>query len=72
MPTDVIRFAKAVEHLNLMWLEDTVNGDYNPYVLADVYRDITMSTTTPIHTGEQIYLRHNFKELIEKQAVNVI
>ena len=72
MPTDVIRFAKAVEHLNLIWLEDTVNGDYNPYVLADVYRDITMSTTTPIHTGEQIYLRHNFKDLIEKRAVDVI
>lgn len=72
MPTDVIRFAKAVEHLNLMWLEDTVNGDYNPYVLADVYRDITMSTTTPIHTGEQIYLRHNFKDLIEKRAVDII
>jgi L-alanine-DL-glutamate epimerase-like enolase superfamily enzyme len=55
-----------------MWLEDTINGDYNPYVLADVYRDITMSTSTPIHTGEQIYLRHNFKELIEKQAVNIV
>lgn len=72
MPTDVIRFAKAVEPLNLMWLEDTVNGDYNPYVLADVYRDITMQTSTPIHTGEQIYLRQNFKDLIEKQAVNII
>jgi L-alanine-DL-glutamate epimerase-like enolase superfamily enzyme len=72
MPTDTIRLAKAVEPFNLMWLEDTVNGDYNPYVLADVYRDITMSTSTPIHTGEQIYLRQNFKELIEKQAVNVI
>ncbi|MBN1937049.1 MAG: mandelate racemase/muconate lactonizing enzyme family protein [Anaerolineae bacterium] len=72
MPTDVIRLARALEPLNIMWLEDTVNGDYNPYVLADVYRDITMSTSTPIHTGEQIYLRHNFKELIERQAVNII
>jgi L-alanine-DL-glutamate epimerase-like enolase superfamily enzyme len=72
MPTDVVRFANAIEHLNLMWLEDTVNGDYNPYVLADVYRDITMKVSTPIHTGEQIYLRHNFKDLIEKQAVNII
>jgi L-alanine-DL-glutamate epimerase-like enolase superfamily enzyme len=72
MPTDAIRFARAVEPLNLMWLEDTVNGDYNPYVLADVYRDITMSTSTPIHTGEQIYLRQNYKELIERQAVNVV
>ncbi len=72
MPTDVIRLARALEPLNIMWLEDTINGDYNPYVLADVYRDITMSTSTPIHTGEQIYLRHNFKELIERQAVNII
>lgn len=72
MPTDVIRFAKAIEHLNIMWLEDSINGDYNPYVLADVYRDITMKTTVPIHTGEQIYLRHNFKELIEKRAVDII
>jgi len=72
VPTDVIRLARALEPLNIMWLEDTVNGDYNPYVLADVYRDITMSTATPIHTGEQIYLRHNFKELIERQAVNIV
>ncbi len=72
VPTDAIRLAKAVEPLNLMWLEDMVNGDYNPYVLADVYRDITMSTSTPIHTGEQIYLRQNFRDLIEKQAVNIV
>lgn len=72
MPTDVIRFAKAVEPLNLMWLEDTIAGDYTPYVLADIYRDITTSTSTPIHTGEQIYLRQNFKELIENHAVNII
>jgi len=27
---------------------------------------------TPIHTGEQIYLRQNFKELIEGHAVNIV
>jgi hypothetical protein len=46
--------------------------NYVPYVLADVYRDITMSTSTPIHTGEQIYLRQNFRELIETHAVNIV
>ncbi len=69
---DAIRFAKAVEHLNLMWLEDLITGDYTPYTLADVYRDVTISTSTPIHTGEQVYLRQNFKELIERHAVNII
>ncbi|MEM7021549.1 MAG: mandelate racemase/muconate lactonizing enzyme family protein, partial [Pseudomonadota bacterium] len=69
---DAIRFARAVEHLNLMWLEDMLTGDYVPYVNADVYRDLTQSTTTPIHTGEQIYLRQNFKQLIETRAVRVV
>jgi L-alanine-DL-glutamate epimerase-like enolase superfamily enzyme len=64
--------ATALEPLNLMWLEDMITGDYTPYVLADVYREVTRSTSTPIHTGEQIYLRHNFRELIETHAVNII
>jgi L-alanine-DL-glutamate epimerase-like enolase superfamily enzyme len=69
---DAIRFARAVEHLNVMWLEDMLTGDYTPYVDADVYRDVTAATSTPIHTGEQIYLRQNFRSLIEGHAVNVI
>jgi L-alanine-DL-glutamate epimerase-like enolase superfamily enzyme len=72
MVPDAIKLAKALEPLNVMWLEDMITGDYTPYVLADLYRDVTQSTSTPIHTGEQIYLRHNFKELIEKRAVDVI
>jgi len=69
---DAIRLAKALEPLNLLWLEDLITGDYTPYVLADVYREVTRSAATPIHTGEQIYLRQNFKELIEKHAVNIL
>jgi L-alanine-DL-glutamate epimerase-like enolase superfamily enzyme len=69
---DAIRLAKALEPLNVAWLEDLITGDYVPYVSADVYRDLTRSTATPIHTGEQIYLRQNFKELIEGHAVSII
>jgi len=69
---DAIRLAKAVEPLNVMWLEDLLTGDYVPYVNADVYREVTTSTSTPIHTGEQIYLRQGFKDLIERKAVNII
>jgi L-alanine-DL-glutamate epimerase-like enolase superfamily enzyme len=72
MVPDAIRLARALEPLNVMWLEDMITGDYTPYVLADLYRDVTESTSTPIHTGEQIYLRQNFVELIERRAVNVI
>jgi L-alanine-DL-glutamate epimerase-like enolase superfamily enzyme len=69
---DAIRLAKAMEPYNLMWLEDMITGDYTPYVMADLYREVTRATSTPIHTGEQIYLRHNFRELIETKAVNII
>ena len=72
MPTDIMRLAKAVEPYNVMWLEDSLTGDYTPYTQASVYRDLTKSTTTPIHTGEQIFLRQNFTDLIETRAVDVI
>jgi len=69
---DAITFARALEPLHITWLEDLITGDYVPYVNPDVFREVTQSTSVPIHTGEQIYLRQNFKELIEKQAVNVV
>jgi L-alanine-DL-glutamate epimerase-like enolase superfamily enzyme len=69
---DAITFARALEPLHITWLEDLITGDYTPYPNADVFREVTQSTSIPIHTGEEIYLRENFEDLIEKQAVNVI
>lgn len=69
---DAVRFARAVEPLNVSWLEDMITGDYTPWVLADLYREVTSKTSTPIHTGEQIYLRQNFVDLLEKKAANII
>jgi L-alanine-DL-glutamate epimerase-like enolase superfamily enzyme len=69
---DAIKFARAVEPLNLLWLEDLLTGDYTPHVSPRQYRDLTASTTTPIHTGEQIYLRQNFVELVSTNAVRII
>jgi L-alanine-DL-glutamate epimerase-like enolase superfamily enzyme len=69
---DAIRFARALEPMHIMWLEDLITGDYTPYPNAQVFKQVTDSTSTPIHTGEEIYLRENCKDLIETQAVNVI
>ena len=69
---DAIRLAKALEPYNIAWLEDMITGDYTPYVMADLYREVSRSTVTPIHTGEQIYLRQNFRELFEQKAINVV
>ena len=69
---DALRFARSVEDCSVLWLEDLVAGNYTPFTMAQVYRDITANTITNIHTGEQIYLRQNYRELIETRAVNVI
>jgi L-alanine-DL-glutamate epimerase-like enolase superfamily enzyme len=69
---DAIRLARALEPYNLLWIEDLLSGDYTPWVDAGVYRELTRASVTPIHTGEQIYLRQNFKELIEGHAVHVV
>jgi L-alanine-DL-glutamate epimerase-like enolase superfamily enzyme len=69
---DAITFARALEPLHITWLEDLITGDYMPYPDAEVFRDVKQSTSIPIHTGEEIYLRQNFKDLIEKQAVDVV
>jgi len=70
--SDTLKLAQALEPYNLMWMEDTITGDYTPYVHPDFFLQVTPYTSTPIHTGEQVYLRHGFKELIEKHAVDVI
>jgi L-alanine-DL-glutamate epimerase-like enolase superfamily enzyme len=69
---DATTFCRACEPLHLTWVEDLITGDYTPYPNAELYRDLKQATSVPIHTGEQIYLRENFKDLIEKQAVDVI
>lgn len=69
---DAIRFARAMEPFNLVWLEDMITGDYSTHAGADLYAEVTRATSTPTHTGEQIYLRQNFSRLIETKAVRVI
>lgn len=69
---DAIRFARAMEPFNLVWLEDMITGDYSVHAGADQYAEVTRATSTPTHTGEQIYLRQNFSRLIETKAVRVI
>jgi L-alanine-DL-glutamate epimerase-like enolase superfamily enzyme len=70
--SDALKLGRELEGSNIMWLEDMLTGDYSPFVLADLYTQVTPYTSTPIHTGEQIYLRQNFVELIERNAVNVL
>lgn len=70
--SDAVRFAKELERLPILWLEDMLTGDRSNHVGVAEYKELTQATTTPIHTGEQIYLRNGFRELIASRAVRVI
>lgn len=59
--------AKALEPLNMMWLEEPI-----PAENADAYKYITQSTSTPICAGENLYLAYGFRPLLEMGAVDII
>jgi len=61
------RVAIELEPFKLLWLEEPV-----PAENIDVMRDIRQSTKTPICCGENLYLRHGFRELLEKRAADII
>ena len=61
------RLAREIEPLKLLYLEEPVPADN-----VQALRDIRESTTTPIATGENLYLRHSFREVFEKHAVDII
>lgn len=64
---DGIKFARRIEKYNIAWLEDMV-----PWMYTDQYKLLRQSTTIPICTGEDIYLKEGFKKLIEAGAVSII
>lgn len=62
-----IRLCKDLEHLQLMWLEEPI-----PPENIGVMAEITRSTSVPICGGENLYLRHGYREVFEKQALDII
>ena len=64
--SDASRLAHELEDLGLMWLEDPVPPE-NVQALARV----TKSTSTPIATGENGYMRHGFREAFESGAMDI-
>lgn len=59
--------AKRMEPLNLMWLEEPI-----PAENVEAYLDIKTSTSTPICAGENVYLAHGFRRMLEIGAVDFI
>ena len=64
---DCIRFARRMEPYNLAWIEDMV-----PWMYTDQYVRLRNSTTIPVCTGEDIYLKEGFEPLIKSGGVSII
>jgi L-alanine-DL-glutamate epimerase-like enolase superfamily enzyme len=64
---DAIKLARACEPYDLLWLEDPTPPENN-----DALARVTAATSTPIATGENHYQRHHFRELLERQAVDIL
>ncbi|MCS7054633.1 MAG: mandelate racemase/muconate lactonizing enzyme family protein [Thermoflexales bacterium] len=62
-----IRLVRDLNQFHLLWLEEPV-----PPENIDAMREVKRHSTTPICAGENIYLRFGFRELLEKQAVDII
>jgi L-alanine-DL-glutamate epimerase-like enolase superfamily enzyme len=62
-----IKLARAMEKWNLAWMEDMV-----PWEFGELLKQIKDATTTPILTGEDIFLKEDFKKLIDMGALDMI
>jgi len=64
---DVIQLARALEPVNPMWLEDPV-----PPGNVKAMARVTQAINIPVCTGENLYGRDQFRELIELQACDFV
>jgi L-alanine-DL-glutamate epimerase-like enolase superfamily enzyme len=62
-----IKLARAMEKWNLAWMEDMV-----PWQFGELLKQIRESTTVPVLTGEDIFLKEPFVTLIDMGAVDMI
>ncbi|HPD30900.1 MAG TPA: galactonate dehydratase [Phycisphaerae bacterium] len=66
-PAMAIRFAKALEPYHPMFLEEPCLPEN-----VDTMVTVARSTSIPIATGERLFTRWGFREVLEKQAAAII
>jgi len=66
---DALRICKDVEHLDLLWLEDPIRWEWGN---VDALRKLCLQTETPICTGELLYGAKAHRELVEKEACDML
>ena len=63
----VIKLAKHLEKYNIAWIEDIA-----PWMQTQTFKRVTDNTTSPVCTGEDIYMSENFEPLLKNHAVSVV
>ena len=66
-PMHAIKIAKGIEEFNPFWFEEPVLAE-NIDALATAKKNINI----PVVTGEELYTKFEFREVFEKQAVDII
>ncbi|MFB9273912.1 mandelate racemase/muconate lactonizing enzyme family protein [Cohnella cellulosilytica] len=64
---DCIKLGRRIEKFNLAWMEDMI-----PWQYTEQYARLARSVTTPICTGEDIYLKENFEPLMASGGISVV
>jgi L-alanine-DL-glutamate epimerase-like enolase superfamily enzyme len=61
-----IRLGQALDQFTLAWYEDMI-----PWQFTDQYVRLSRAVHTPVCTGEDIYLKDGFADLLRKQAISI-
>lgn len=62
-----VRLGRALEPYGLLWIEDPV-----PVGNMAALEKVTRETTTPVCTGELLNTRYAYRELLERQAADIV
>lgn len=65
--TECIKLARRAEKYNIAWIEDMV-----PWQNVADYQRIAAQTCVPLCTGEDIFLKENFKPILSSGALSVV
>ena len=64
---DCVQLLRRLEKYHLSWAEDVL-----PWRNTEQWKQLHAATTTPLGTGEDIYLKEDFKPLLESGALAVV
>lgn len=65
--TECIKLGRMLEKYNIAWMEDAL-----PWQYTNQYAILRRAVNVPIATGEDIYLKENFRPLLEAGGVSLI